>query len=175
MTVNTVPAGEVERRAAEMVLLRDAQQVSQAGHRKYGADWDAAVSRLDAAGLNSAQAIAPVMEIVGVDRTHEVMHRIAQDPEQAASLARMPPARRIAEISKIADAMNAPPRTSEPAEPAPPKLTPLQARYASKTASAESPPPEKPMGKYDDRLSDKEFDDQFFGTARQRDGLRKGK
>jgi hypothetical protein len=100
------------------------------------------------------------------------MHRIAQDPEQAASLARMPPARRIAEISKLADAMNPPPDTSEPAAP---KLTPLQARYASKTASAASPPPEKPMGKYDDRLSDKEFDEQFFGTARQRDGLRKGK
>jgi hypothetical protein len=92
---------EVDRRATELLFRRDAQQVSETGLKTYGQGWVDAVNALNAYGVNSDDFVSSVIEIDRA-KAHEIMHAIAQDGEKAIALANMTPARRIAEITRMA-------------------------------------------------------------------------
>jgi hypothetical protein len=154
--VTEPPQLDVERRAAEMLFTRDAQRISETAYKAYGQGWIDSVNLLNSFGLNSGDFVSSVMDVVGSDKTHEVMHAIAQEPEKAAALASMSPARRISEITRISLAMDAKP--AAPAAPAPPPAPP--ARTVSR-APAPPPPVEPSASKPVDWRSDKASDDEF--------------
>ena len=159
---------EIDRRAAERVFQRDAQQVSETGFKTYGQGWVDAVNALNAYGINSSEFVGSVMEI-DRNRAHEIMHAIAQDGEKAIALANMSPARRIAEITKI---------SMTPSEPAvaPPVAPPAPAKTVSK-APAPPPPVDPSASKVvdwrSDDASDEDFTKGFNETMKQRAGLRR--
>jgi hypothetical protein len=155
------PQTDIERRAAEMLFTRDAQRISETAYRTYGQGWIDSVNLLNSFGLNSGDFVSSVMDVVGSDKTHEVMHAIAQEPEKAAALAGMSPARRISEITRISLAMDAKPvaAPTEPVKPAPPP-----AKTVSR-APAPPPPVEPSASKVvdwrDDKASDADFSRGF--------------
>jgi hypothetical protein len=145
---------DVDRRAAELVFQRDAQLVSETGLKTYGQGWVDAVNALNAYGVNSADFVSSVIEI---DRTkaHEIMHAIAQDGEKAIALANMTPARRIAEITRMAMAPAA-----QKTDPTPPVVPPAPVQKVSR-APAPPPPVDPSASKVKDWRSDEASDDEF--------------
>lgn len=154
-------ASDVEQEAARLVFDRDVQRISETGLRQFGPKWADAVNILDRCNANSSEFVASVMEIDPA-KTHEIMFQIAQDPEKAVALTRMSPARRIAEITRIADAMAdskavvdpkpvaaADPKPAISRAPAPkPAVAPLAAAPDVNPMTAEG----------NDKLSDQEFE-----------------
>lgn len=90
----------VRQEAAQLVFAQNAQKVSDTGLAAYGPRWTDAVNTLNALGANSVEFVSSVMEIDPA-KTHEIMFNIAQDPEVAASLAKMTPTARIAKITRM--------------------------------------------------------------------------
>jgi hypothetical protein len=124
---------DVLQAAAALNFQRDASRVSQSGIDAYGrSNWDDACRLMDTFGLNSTEFVGSVMEIAGSDKTHELFHAIAQDPEKAAQLKDMTPLRRVAEITRMAEKMTAKPAAAAAAEPTVPART---------VSRAPAPPP----------------------------------
>jgi hypothetical protein len=84
-------SNEVERAAAEMVLRRDAQQISESGNKAYGESWANSVRSLETFGLNGSDFIGTIMDIAGCDKTHEIAHEIGRDVEKASNSHRCRP------------------------------------------------------------------------------------
>lgn len=154
---------EVNRRAAEMVFAQNAQTVSEQGVKKFGQGWVDAVNALNAYGVNSVDFVSSVMEI-DRERTHEIMHAIAQDGEKAMALAGMTPARRIAEITRISMNMGAPaPKAADKTDPPPAAKVPAAPAAPKLVSKAPAPPPAVDPGATkvvdwrDDKASDAEF------------------
>jgi hypothetical protein len=125
----------VEQEAARIVFQRDMQSVSNAGATQYGQGWTDAVAALNACGANSVDFVANVMEIDQA-KAHEIMFQIAQDPAKAASLAKMTPTRRIAEITRMTMAQ-ADPKPEVKTDPKPEVKT--EAKPAISKAPAPAP------------------------------------
>jgi hypothetical protein len=159
--------GDIDRRAAELVFARDAQSISETAFRTYGNDWVQSVNILNSLGLNSGDFVGSVMEVVGRDKTHEIMHTLAQEPEKAASLAQMSPAKRIAEIARMSHAMSGSTATAAPAAPAKPAAARTVSRAPDPAPSIQAGGGAKQVPKYDDSLSDEEFTAQFNERLRQ--------
>jgi len=145
---------DVDRRAAELVFQRDAQQVSETGLKTYGQGWVDAVNALNAYGVNSADFVSSVIEIDRA-KAHEIMHAIAQDGEKAIALANMTPARRIAEITRMAMAPAA-----QKTDPTPPATPVMPAKTVSK-APAPPPPVDPSASKVVDWRADESSDEEF--------------
>lgn len=167
-----VQADEVRRLAVELNFQEAAQTISQTGLQTYGTAWGDSVNLLTSLNLNSPDLVGSVMEIVGRDRTHEIMHAIAQDPEKAAQLSGLSPARRLAEITRIAEKMTKPAggAAQTQADPAKPP-----ARTVSKAPNP--PPPVQATNKqdkprYHDSLSEEEFTTQFNESMARRSARR---
>jgi hypothetical protein len=164
-------AGDIDRRASELLFQRDAAHISETAFKSYGQDWVNSLGLLNSLGLNSGDFVGSVMEIVGPDKTHEVMHAIAQDPEKAASLAGMSPARRIAEITRTAEKMTAKPAAAETA----PKAPVAPARTVSRAPNP-APPLEPSASKVvdwrSDAASDADFDRGFQEMLAKRNARR---
>jgi hypothetical protein len=160
---------EVDRRAAEMLFRRDAQQVSETGLKTFRQGWVDAVNALNAYGVNSDDFVSSVIEI-DRGKAHEIMHAIAQDGEKAIALANMTPARRIAEITRMAMAPAA--QKTEPVTPAAPVVP---AKTVSK-APAPPPPVDPSASKVKDWRSDDATDEEFTAgfeeTMKKRAGRR---
>lgn len=114
----------VEQEAARLIFLRDVQAVQAEGATAYGARWNDAVNALTAYGAAADEFVSQVMEI-NKDKAHDILFAIAQEPERAIGLTKMSPARRIAEITRISDAMAKPePKTeTKPAESVKPAIS----------------------------------------------------
>jgi hypothetical protein len=153
-TIQPPPLDDVDRRAAELVFRRDAQQVSETGLKTYGQGWVDAVNALNAYGVNSDDFVSSVIEI-DHGKAHEIMHAIAQDGEKAIALANMSPARRIAEITRMAMAPAA-----QKTEPTPPAAPVAPAKTVSK-APPPPPPVDPSASKVKDWRSDDASDDEF--------------
>jgi hypothetical protein len=164
-----MPATDIDRRAAEMLFQRDAAAISETAYKSYGQGWVNSVNLLNSLGLNSGDFVSNVMDVVGREHTHEVMHQIAQNPEQAAALASMSPARRIAEITRISMTPAAKP-VEPPAAPATPP-----ARTVSR---APNPPPKvepsatREVDWRSDEATDAEFDRGFQEMVAKRNARR---
>lgn len=123
---------DVTRRAMELNFQRDAQHIIAAGKTTYGEDWNSSVSLLATFGLDTPDFVTSIMEVAGRDKTHEVVRAITADLSIVAAMGAMSPARRIAEITRVSERMNAKPATAvAPAQPVAPP-----ARNVSK-----APPP----------------------------------
>ena len=169
---------DVDRRAAELLFIRDAHNVSEAGFKTYGQTWNESIKALDAYGINSPDFVSSVME-VDRSRTHEIMHQIAQDGEKAIALAAMSPARRIAEITRISIAMAANTASSTATPPAgtvPPK-TPVAAPVAPARTVSRAPAPPPPIDpgvsrtvdwRSDPNISDADWSKQWNENAAKR-------
>lgn len=160
---------DVETRAAQLVFMREAKNVSETGARKFGNKWVETVNVLEAFGINNGDFVSAVMD---VDRIHtpEIMHAIAKDPQKAAALAAMTPNQRVSEITRISDAMAA--KTDAPLDT---PVAPKPAAPATKTVSrAPAPPPplepsaSKIIDGYADEASDEDFTRQFNERMKQR-------
>lgn len=149
-----VPRSEVQRLAAEQNFQRDASHVIQTGLKTYGQSWNESVGLLQSFGLDNVDFVQSIMDVAGLDRTHEVVRTLTQEPERLEAMRNMSPARRISEITRISIAMNAP----KPVEPTPP--APPPARTVSR-APAPPPPVEPSASKPVDWRSDKASDEDF--------------
>lgn len=168
-----VTQADIDRRALELNFQRDAQSVSEAGARAYGARWGDSVNILQSFGLNGADFIASIMEVTGRDKSHEVVHEIAQKPEIAAALASMSPARRIAEITRISERMTVKPAV--PPAAAPPSPPP-------KTVSSAPPPAPRvesnarkvlDWATEQDKMNDQEWSRNWEERQKSRSGARR--
>lgn len=162
-TRRAAPASDVEQEAARLVFDRDVQRISETGLRTYGPKWADAVNILDRCNANSTDFVSSVMEIDPA-KTHEIMFHIAQDPEKAVALTRMSPARRIAEITRIVDAMADPKAAVDPkpvpAEPKPAiSRAPAPKPAVAPLAAAPEVDPSTPEG--NEKLTDKQFEDWY--------------
>jgi hypothetical protein len=161
---------EINRRAQIIAVQNnfqsDAQRVSETGARTFGADWQSSINNLSNWGVNSADFVGTVMEVAGRERTHEVMHEIGQDPHLAATLRDMPPLRRAAEISKIADRMSN--KTAETQQATPRQPAPRTVSRAPAPAPRVEPSATQRIDPRSDKASDEEFDDHFFNKFMRR-------
>lgn len=142
----------VQQEAARQLLARDLENVTNAGAKAYGTKWADAVNALNACGANSHEFVASVIEIDPAN-AHEVMFKIAQDPDRAVALTRMSPTRRIAEITRmsVADSKTA----TAPAAPAVSRA-PAPKPAIAPHAPAPSVNPETPEGNA--KMTDAEFE-----------------
>jgi hypothetical protein len=148
---------DIDRRAVELNFQRDASAVSEAGNRAYGQRWADSINILGSFGLNSADFVQSIMDIAGRDKSHEIVHEIAQNPETAATLASMNPTRRIAELTRMAERVTA---KASPAAPAPSAPAAAPAKNVSK-APPPAPRVDSSAGQVVDWRSDKASDDEF--------------
>ena len=160
------PSPSVQQEAANIVFQRDVATISENGGKAFGAKWNEAVSRLNAFGANSNEFVADVMAIDQA-RAHEIMFDISQDGEKAVALARMAPARRIAEITRMAmtkaasatDPKPEPKADPKPASDPKPAISkaPAPKPAIAPLAAAPEVDPRTPEG--NDKMSDAEFND----------------
>jgi len=162
-----VPRSEVQRLAAEQNFQRDASHVIQTGLKTYGQSWNDSVGLLQSFGLDNVDFVQSIMDVAGLDRTHEVVRTLTQEPERLEAMRNMSAARRISEITRISIAMNAP----KPVEPIPP--APPPAKTVSR-APAPPPPVEPSASKVlkwetdQDKMSDQEWSRTFDQRAKER-------
>lgn len=148
---------DVQRAAIELNFQEKARSVFQAGANAYGQkNFQDACNLMETFGLNNADFVASVMEIGGVEKTHEIFHSIAQDPEKVAALAGMSPVQRVREITRIADKM-----TAKPAAAAEPAAEPPKPARTVSRAPAPAPRVEPAASKVVDWRTDAASDAEF--------------
>jgi hypothetical protein len=163
----------VEQEAAQIVFKRDMANISETGAKAYGMRWNDAVQALDAYGANSTEFVGTVVDVVGPAKAHELMFQISQDPEKAVLLAKMPQTRRVAEITRMFDAMAEPKLAADP-KPADPSPKPAISRAPAPKpavaphAAAPDIDPRTPEG--DARMSDSEWEVWYKSTYLKRTG-----
>lgn len=168
-TEPTYTQADIDRRALELNFQRDAAHVSEAGLRSYGAQWRDAINIMESFGLNSADFVQSIMDVTGREKAHEVVHAIAAEPERAASLSSMTPARRIAEITRMSERMTA--KSSPAAKDAPAAAPTAPAKNVS-SAPAPAPRVQPSAGHVTDWRSDKASDEDFSRGWEERYGKR---
>ena len=158
------PEAVIRAKAQQLRLYEDSAEVRRMGVAKYGEGFKETLSILNAVGATSDDFVA---DVLAVDRSnaHELFHKIASDPETAASLAQMDPRRRIAELtkmslvsSKIEDPAPAPQKKVSQAPPPAPKIEPSAAKEKSP---------------YSDEMTDEEFDACWRERMAKRQGGRR--
>jgi hypothetical protein len=157
---------EINARATQIAIARDVAEVDRKGVAKFGDAWAQTVGTLTTLGANSLNFMEDVM---AADRAnaHELLSSLAAEPERLATVARLPQAQRIAELTRIAMSKSS---TAAPAAPAAPGKT---------VSRAPAPPPSlNPGGKKavdwrSDEASDAEFDQGFTEMMQRRAGGRR--
>jgi hypothetical protein len=165
---------DVERAAFALNFQRDAGRVSESGVQSFGRqNWQDACDLLGSFNLNSPDFVGSIMEVAGIDKAHEVFHEIAQAPDRAIALSQMTPARRIAEITRIAEKMTGKPATAA-------QTTPAAAQLPARTVSrAPAPPPRVDSSAStvtdwrDDKSSDADFSRGWEENMAKRRGGRR--
>jgi hypothetical protein len=163
----------VRTEAQRLRLADDSTAVRDAGLREFGTDFNQSLSILTAVGATNDDM---VLDLIAVDRAnaHKILANLAKDPEKAASLVGMDSRRRIAELTRMADAIVAPksadPAPKAPAPPAPP---------AKGVSRAPAPPPpvdpsaSKTVDWRSDEVSDEEFSKGWEANTAKRANLRR--
>lgn len=120
---------DVEARAQQIVAQRQIGNVISEGVATFE-DWDDRAAILGSAGAASPEF---VMDVIGVDHknAHKILHQLADNPAEAARIAKMDTRNRIAALVRIS--MTASGSTEQPAPPKP--------AVPPKTISRAPPPP----------------------------------
>lgn len=151
------PSGDfntaVQREAQRQRMAEDSTAVRDAGVKEFGADFSQTLSILTAVGATSDDM---VLDLLAVDKpnAHKILANLAKDPEKAASLVGMDSRRRIAELTRMADALAPKIDPAAPAKPAAP------GKQISKTP-APPPPVDPSASKVTDWRADEASDDEF--------------
>jgi hypothetical protein len=134
----------------------DSAAVRDAGLKEFGTDFNQTLGILTAIGATNDDM---VLDLLAVDKAnaHKILANLAKDPEKAASLVGMDSRRRIAELTRMADAI-APAAKPVPADPKAPVVPP--AKQVSK-APAPAPPVDPSASKTVDWRSDAASDAEF--------------
>lgn len=151
----------VQREAQRLRLADDSTAVRDAGFKEFGGDFGNSLSILTAIGATSDDI---VLDVLAVDKAnaHKIFENLAKDPEKAASLVGMDPRRRIAELTRMSDAL-APKAAAAPAA----KPGAVPPKGISK-APAPPPPVDPSASKTIDGYSDEATDDQFTAQFNER-------
>ena len=159
----------IREEAQRQILQRDLSDISQAGLNAYGQEWANAVNSLNSYGANSVEFVSNVMEIDKA-KTHEVMFALAQDPEKAVSLARMTPARRISEITRMIDTMakESAPAPAAPAAPPKPAISRAPAPPPQPRPLAPSPEVDPMTADGNEKMSDAEWERWYKNKYQKR-------
>jgi hypothetical protein len=158
----SVTEAQIEARAAELVVKADVRDLDVRGTEKYGEDWTAAVGVLNTLGANN---LAFMGDILTADKANaaDLVHTLASQPEKLATLMRLPPGARVAELTRIS-------MVSKQLS-ADPKAPPGSPKQVSK---APAPPPslnaggKKAVAWYADDASDAEFHAGWEEMAKER-------
>ena len=161
----------VQREAQRQRLAEDSSAVRDAGLREFGGDFGQSLSILTAIGATNDEM---VLDLLAVDKpnAHKILANLAKDPEKAASLVGMDSRRRIAELTRMADAIAAPAKTDGTPAPKP------GAAPAKGISKAPPPPPpvdpsaSKVTDWRADEASDEEFDRGFKEMMAKRSARR---
>lgn len=152
----------VQREAQRLRLTDDSTAVRDAGFKEFGGDFGNSLSILTAVGATSDDI---VLDVLAVDKpnAHKIFANLAKDPEKAASLVGMDPRRRIAELTRMSDALA--PKPAADAASAPKPAAPAK-------GISKAPPPPPPVdpsaSKTIDGYSDEATDDQFTAQFNER-------
>lgn len=107
----------VRAESAKARLYEDTMTVRQAGEGAF-ADFGDSLAILNAIGVTNDDFVS---DVLAVDKAgaHVILDKLAKDPEKAASLVGMDSRRRIAELTRMADAPKTEPKPAPVAEPKP--------------------------------------------------------
>lgn len=159
----------VNAEANRRELNRESTAIRSAGMSEFGASFGDTLSVLNAVGAVSDDI---VLDLVAVDRanSHKILTQLAKDPEKAAAFAQLDSRRRIAELTRMSDALK-----TAPAPAVDPKASPAPAKTVSK---APAPPPPvdpsavKSVDWRDDKTSDAEFSKAWDENFKKRSARR---
>lgn len=149
----------VKAQAAHDRFIEDTLGVRQAGITKFP-DFLESLRILEAVGVTSSDDF--VADVLAVDKgtAHEIFDKLAKDPEKAASLVGMDSRRRIAELTRMADAPKPEPKpaVAEAPKPAAPAISraPAPKPAVSPLAAAPDVDPTTPDG--NDKMDDKAWE-----------------
>jgi len=160
----------VKAQAAKDRLYEDTLVVRSAGEAKFP-DFNQSLGILTAIGATNDDFVS---DLLAVDKgaAHEIIDRLAKDPEKAASLVTMDSRRRIAELTRMADAIKPEaPKPAEPAKPAAPVVSraPAPAPRMAPVAPAAEIDPRTPEG--NEKMSDAQW--EKWAKSQGVDGLLK--
>lgn len=147
----------VRTEAQRLRLAEESTAVRSTGLREFGAAFLEDLNILTAIGATGDEI---VLDLLAVDKpnAHKILANLAKDPEQAASLVGMDSRRRIAELTRMADAIA--PKTENALTPKTPVVPPKQVSRAP----APPPPVDPSASKTVDWRSD-DADDATFSKG----------
>jgi hypothetical protein len=162
-------ATAVKMQAAKDRLYEDTLAVRSAGEGAF-ADFGESLGILNAIGATNDDFVA---DVLAVDKAgaHKIFDKLAKDQEKAASLVGMDSRRRIAELTRMADALKTPePKPAAP-EPKPAAISkaPAPAPRVSPLAPALEVDPTTPDG--NDKMTDAQW--EKWAKSQGVDGLLK--
>lgn len=153
---------EIDRRAEHKLFVRDVDAMRQEGLKSYGAQFMEAIQALNAVGAANDDFVA---QVLAVDKAnaHSLINGLAHDLEKAASLVRMDPARRIAELTRMsmAQAAATPKTEAKPAPEPKPALSRAPAPKPSIAPLAAAPEVDPTTPEGNDKMSDRQFEDWY--------------
>jgi len=148
----------VKAQAAKDRLYEDTMTVRSAGEGEFP-DFNQSLGILTAIGATNDDFVS---DVLAVDKAgaHKILDKLAKDPEKAASLVGMDSRRRIAELTRMADA----PKTevkpaAEAPKPAAISRAPTPAPRLAPLAAAPEVDPTTPEG--NEKMSDKQWESWY--------------
>lgn len=161
----------VDAETTRRELNRESTAIRSAGITEYGPGFADTLRVLHAVG---AVEDAIVLDLAAVDRTnaHKILATLAADPEKAASFAQLDSRRRIAEITRMSDALKTPPAAVDPKTPAPPAVPPKTVSKAPAPPPPVDPSAVKSVDWRDDKTSDAEFSKGWDENFKKRSARR---
>lgn len=158
--------GAVRAEAQRQRLAEESTAVRDAGMKEFGNDFGQSLSILTAVGATSDDM---VLDLLAVDKSnaHKILANLAKDPEKAASLVGMDSRRRIAELTRMADAI-----TKTEVVPPKPGTPPKQVSRAPNPPPPVDPSASQTVDWRSDAASDEDFDRGFRETMAKRSARR---
>lgn len=161
--------GAVRAEAQRLRLADDRNEVVRAGAAKFGqAAFDHAANVVASLGCVSDDFVSDVLAVDRA-RAHEIYMKLAEDPEKAASLSAMDTRRRIAELTRMADAITTLKTDVVPPKPGTP---PKQVSRAPNPPPPVDPSASQTVDWRSDAASDEDFDRGFKETMAKRSARR---
>lgn len=158
----------VRAQSAKDRLYEDTAVVRAAGEARF-TDFGDTLGILHAIGATNDDFVADLLVAVPKESAPDMLDKLAKDPEKAASLVGMDPRRRIAELTRMADALKTP--EAKAPEPAPKPAAQISRAPAPKPALsplAAAPQVDPTTAEGNDKMSDAEWEAWYKGKYQKR-------
>ncbi len=120
-------AEKAARVAAHNEFTRQSNAMYDAGKTAHPETWEMAVGNLNDMGIMSPTLLEAAM---ATDSGAAVINHLGTDPEEAARIVSLPPARMGAELAKLAIKLSTPAKKDTPVSRVPAPITPLRPNAA---------------------------------------------